>query len=166
MALTYPKKYEKDINPETWDISIIDLENAEQQDLNGFLLHRMAHYKDSEYTDTMLWQCMKEDFVGWTKETWAPTKKDIVWDFRNFLRENGVFVPMDGGVIGDNIQEQVLNAKEEHEWTPQEIEHQLRTMKKLNSRWNPNNTPLETRSNSVVLSYPPMQPANSTTTQA
>jgi hypothetical protein len=30
MALTYPKKYEKDINPETWDISIIDLENAEQ----------------------------------------------------------------------------------------------------------------------------------------
>jgi len=164
MALTYPKKYEKDINPETWDISIIDLENAEQQDLNGFLLHRMAHYKDSEYTDTMLWQCMKEDFVGWTKETWASTKKDIVWDFRNFLRENGVFVPMDGGVIGDNIQEQVLNAKEEHEWTPQEIEHQLRTMKKLNSRWNPNNTPLETRSNSVVLSYPPMQPANSTTT--
>ena len=54
MALTYPKKYEKDINPETWDIAIIDPATVEQQDLNGFLLHRMAHYKDSEYTDTML----------------------------------------------------------------------------------------------------------------
>ena len=39
-------------------------------------------------------------------------------DFRNFLREYGVFVPIDGGTIRDNIQEQVINAKEEHEWTP------------------------------------------------
>jgi hypothetical protein len=64
---------------------------------------------------------------------------------------------MDGGVIGNNIQEQVLDTKEEHEWTPQEIEHQLRTMKKLNSQWNPNNTPLETRSDSVVPGRPPQQ---------
>ena len=77
---------------------------------------------------------MREDFVGWTKETWAPAKKDIVRDFRDFLRENGVFVPKDGGTIGDNIQEQVLNAEKEYEWTPQEIEHQIRSIKKLNSR--------------------------------
>ena len=61
-------------------------------------------------------------------------------DFRNFLRENGVFVPMDGGNIGNNIQEHVINAKEEHKWTPQEIEHQ----KKLSLRWNLSNVPLET----------------------
>jgi hypothetical protein len=72
----------------------------------------MAHYKDSEYNDIMLWYCMKEDFVGWIKETWAPAKKDIVWDFRNFLREYRVFVPKDGGIIGDNIQERVIDAKE------------------------------------------------------
>src|SRR6266700_1314597 len=42
MVLTYPKKYEKDINPETWNKDIIDFANAEQQDLNGFLLYRMA----------------------------------------------------------------------------------------------------------------------------
>ena len=68
MALIYLKKYEKDINPETWNTDIIDFANAEQQDLNGFLLYRMAYYKDSEYDDIMLWQCMKEDFVGWIKE--------------------------------------------------------------------------------------------------
>jgi len=102
MALTYPKKYEKDIDLKTWNRDI-DLANAKPQDLNGFLLHRMAHYKDSEYDDTALWECIREDFVRWTKEIWAPANKDIVRDFRNFLREYGVFVPMDGGVIGDNI---------------------------------------------------------------
>jgi hypothetical protein len=81
---------------------------------------------------------LKEDFANWTKEIWAPGKKDIVREFRNFLRERGVFVPMDGGVIGENIQQYVLDAEEEHAWTDQEIEHQLRTMRKLNSRWNPN----------------------------
>jgi len=54
MALTYPKKYKEDINPKTWNKAIIDLANANEQDLNGFLLHRMAHYKDSEYNDTAL----------------------------------------------------------------------------------------------------------------
>ena len=27
MALTYPKKYKKDINPKIWDIAIINPEN-------------------------------------------------------------------------------------------------------------------------------------------
>ena len=40
-----------------------------------------------------------------------------MWDFCDFLQENGVFVPKDGGVIGDNIQEQVIDVKEEYEWT-------------------------------------------------
>jgi hypothetical protein len=51
-----------------------------------------------------------------------------------------VFVPIDGGNIRDNIQEHVINAKEEHKWTLQEIEHQ----KKLSLRWNLSNAPLET----------------------
>jgi hypothetical protein len=48
---------------------------------------------------------------------------------------------MDGGVIGDNIQEHIIDAKEEHKWTPQEIEieHQIRAIKKFDSRGNPNN---------------------------
>ena len=53
MALTYLKKYKKDINLEIWDIDI-DPAKAKPQDLNGFLLHRMAHYKDSKYDNTAL----------------------------------------------------------------------------------------------------------------
>ena len=44
MALTYLKKYKKNIN----------LENINKQDLNGFLLHYIAYYKDSEYDNTAL----------------------------------------------------------------------------------------------------------------
>ena len=62
MALTYPKKYKKDINPKTWNRDI-NLTTAEQQDLNGFLLHYIAHYKDRKYKDIMLWYYIKEDFV-------------------------------------------------------------------------------------------------------
>ena len=44
-------------------------------------------------------------------------KKYIVQDFHNFLQENGVFILKDGGVIKDNIQKQIIDAKEEHKWT-------------------------------------------------
>ena len=77
----------------------------------------MAHYKDSKYNNTALWECIKEDFVRWIKEIQAPINKDIVQDFRNFLWEYRVFVLKDGGVIKDNIQEQILNAKEEYKQT-------------------------------------------------
>ena len=54
MVLTYLKKYKKHINPKTWDTAIINPENVNKQDLNGFLLYHIAHYKDSKYDDTAL----------------------------------------------------------------------------------------------------------------
>ena len=77
----------------------------------------MAHYKDSKYNNTALQECIKEDFIRQIKEIQAPINKDIIQDFYNFLQENRVFVPKDRGVIRDNIQEQVLNAKEEYKQT-------------------------------------------------
>ena len=69
MALTYPKKYKEDINLKTQKKAIINFANANKQDLNGFLLHRIAHYKDSKYNNTALQECIKEDFIKWIKET-------------------------------------------------------------------------------------------------
>ena len=54
MALIYLKKYKKHINLEIWDTAIINPENINEQDLNGFLLYRIAYYKDSEYNNTAL----------------------------------------------------------------------------------------------------------------
>ena len=54
MALTYLKKYKEDINLKIQKKAIIDFTNANKQDLNRFLLHRIAHYKDSKYNNTVL----------------------------------------------------------------------------------------------------------------
>ena len=85
MALTYPKQYKNNINLNIQNKAIINLVNAKQQDLNGFLLHCIAHYKDREYNDTILQYYIKEDFVEWIKETWVPINKDIVQEFYNFF---------------------------------------------------------------------------------
>ena len=65
----------------------------------------------------MLWYYIKEDFVGWIKGTQTLIKREIVQDFHNFLQENKVFVPIDRGIIGDNIQKYIINIKEEYKWT-------------------------------------------------
>ena len=83
----------------------------------------MAYYKDSKYNDTALQEYIREDFIKQIKEIKIPARKDIVQDFHDFLQENGVFVPKDGGVIRDNIQEQVINVKKEYKQTLQEIEY-------------------------------------------
>ena len=54
MALTYLKKYKEDINLKIWNKAIINLANANKQDLNGFLLYHIAYYKDSKYNNTAL----------------------------------------------------------------------------------------------------------------
>ena len=54
MALTYLKKYKKHINLEIWDTAIINPENVNKQNLNGFLLYYIVHYKDSKYDNTVL----------------------------------------------------------------------------------------------------------------
>ena len=54
MALTYLKKYEKDINLKIWNKAIINFIKAKPQDLNRFLLHCIVYYKDSEYNNTAL----------------------------------------------------------------------------------------------------------------
>ena len=102
MASTYLKKYKKDINLKIQDTDI-NFINTKQQDLNGFLVYYIIHYTDSEYNNIILQYCIKEDFVGWIKETQASIKKDIIQDFRNFLQENRVFIPINRGNIKDNI---------------------------------------------------------------
>ena len=68
MALTYPKKYEKDINLKIQDTDINPI-NTKQQDLNGFLIYYMVYYTDSKYKDLILQYCIKEDFIKQIKET-------------------------------------------------------------------------------------------------
>jgi len=150
MATTTPNNWRDSLPPgvdayaklinKNWDkfTSTFNTITYTAKQVNSFLLHHILFYQSRYYADIQLWEYFREDFIGWTVNTWALSNINIIRDFRDFLRENRVFIPIDGGIIGDNIQEQVLNAKEEHEWTLQEIKHQIRTIKKFNSQWNPN----------------------------
>ena len=64
MALTYLKKYKKYINLKIQNTAIINPENINKQDLNGFLLYYIVYYKDSKYNNTALQKYIKEDFIG------------------------------------------------------------------------------------------------------
>ena len=77
MALTYPKKYKKDINLEIQDTDINPI-NTKQQDLNGFLVYYIVHYTDKKYKDLMLQYCIKEDFIRQIKEIQAFINKNII----------------------------------------------------------------------------------------
>ena len=77
MALTYPKKYKKDINLEIQDTDINPI-NTKQQDLNGFLVYCIVYYTDSKYKDLILQYYIKEDFIKQIKEIQAFMKKDII----------------------------------------------------------------------------------------
>ena len=68
MALTYLKKYKKDINLEIQDTDI-DPINTKQQDLNRFLVYHIVYYTDSKYKDLMLQCYIKEDFIKQIKKT-------------------------------------------------------------------------------------------------
>ena len=62
IALTYLKKYKKDINLEIQNTDI-DPINTKQQDLNGFLVYYIVYYIDSKYKDLILQCYIKEDFI-------------------------------------------------------------------------------------------------------
>ena len=140
MPLTYPSKFEGAIDPATWNRARVDPRNPIEKDLNGFLAYRMAYYESSEFRDTQLWLYFREDFEDWTKDKWALGDRDIIRELRDFLRRNGVFVPTDGRSIAANIQK-VLDDDNEHQWTPQEVQHQIKVYRRLDSRWNPADSP-------------------------
>ena len=77
MALTYLKKYKKDINLKIQDIDINSI-NTKQQDLNKFLVYYIVYYTDSKYNNIILQYYIKEDFIKQIKEIQAFMKKDIV----------------------------------------------------------------------------------------
>src|ERR1019366_4391051 len=84
---------------EDWDYPRIDLADASTERINGYLLWIIISYRKGAYTDIKLWECFKEDFEGWTIDTWRQANTTIVREFRDFLRRNGLYVPKNGASI-------------------------------------------------------------------
>ena len=73
---TYVKLIDED-----WDEFIINITTCTAKQVNGFLLHRIIFYRSRHYADVQLWEYFREDFAGWTANTWALGNVNIVWDF-------------------------------------------------------------------------------------
>ena len=95
---TYAKLIDKD-----WDEFTIDTTTCTAKQVNGFLLHCIVFYRNRHWADSQLWEYFREDFVGWTADTWALGNASIIRDFRDFLRRNGVYVTENGNSIASNI---------------------------------------------------------------
>ena len=66
---------------EDWDEFTIDITTCTVKQVNGFLLYYIVFYRNRCYADSQLWEYFREDFVGWTADTWALGNANIVWDF-------------------------------------------------------------------------------------
>ena len=66
--------------------------------------------------------------MGWTADTQALGNASIIWDFRDFLRRNGVYVAKNSNPITSNIQA-VIVSTEEPVWMEAEITRQLRKLR-------------------------------------
>jgi len=88
---------------ENWDEFTFDITTCTIKQVNSFLLHHIIFYRNRHWADLQLWEYFREDFVGWTADTWALGNVNIVWDFRDFLYRNGVYIVENGNPIASNI---------------------------------------------------------------
>ena len=72
--------YAKLINKD-WDEFTINITTCTAKQVNGFLLYCIIFYRNRYYADLQLWEYFREDFAGWTADTWALGNANIVWDF-------------------------------------------------------------------------------------
>lgn len=121
-------------------INVEDPADLTKKKITGYLLYRRKIYIEDDLTDENLWECFKGDFEGWTVDIFNLSDADEIRRLRDYLREHGVYVRKAlGSKIAPSL-EAVLNDDDFHEWTPEEVQHQVTRNKNFFSRFHPNNT--------------------------
>jgi hypothetical protein len=108
----------------TGTTSILTWTTATTIQVNGYLLHRIVLYQYEQLIDSKLWEYFKEDFEGWTIDTWNKGNREIIRHFRDFLCRNGVNVARNRALIANNIQS-IIDNPDEPIWTREEIQRQM-----------------------------------------
>ena len=109
---------------ENWDDFNFDVDHCDTTRVNGYLLHRIVLYQYEQLIDSKLWEYFKEDFEGWTIDTWNKGNREIIRHFRDFLCRNGVNVARNRALIANNIQS-IIDNPDELIWTREEIQRQM-----------------------------------------
>ncbi|TQS37450.1 hypothetical protein Golomagni_02077 [Golovinomyces magnicellulatus] len=113
-----------DIDEKKFGSSVVDLENTTKGELASTIITYITYYVDQDlYDEDLFWE-FKQDFIGWKKhhfDTAGILKKDL----KRILLERGIFVPSKG--YTDSLAlEMVINEKEIHVWTTDEIKTALK----------------------------------------
>jgi hypothetical protein len=138
-----PEEQRDLVDESTWNKTDLDFtlpENLTEKRVNGYILNRTKLYTLKNRIDTGLFEYFQDDFGGWTEKMFAVASRDVRRDFRDFLREHGVYLPKDTTKISVNL-ENLVKAEQPPHWTDEEIARQLDmdTTRIWVSRFNPNN---------------------------
>ena len=110
---------------ENWgmQIEITDKSQLTEPILNGYISYSLEAYKSRQYKDFDLWEVFVDDFKGWTKDIFDKDSKYAIRD----VRDHGVYVNKKPMAPISNELVKVVAEEKPHEWTPQEIQEQLKS---------------------------------------
>ncbi|KAI0994048.1 hypothetical protein K3495_g14135, partial [Podosphaera aphanis] len=88
--------------------------------LHTFIAQRIAWYIENNFIAGLLWDSYREDFENWNAEMMKKCNPDVIKLLRNFLVMNGVYIARDSRKNVIKLID-ILEEKEDHEWTKEEI---------------------------------------------
>lgn len=123
----YYRQYK--VDPNHWAITTDLTKELACQIANDFILWKIDTYIDSEYRNEELWDAVKEDFENWTIKIFKIAEKGVLGIFRDFLRENGVWVEIRRDFRVEKTLQQLLREEISHDWTQDEISYERSRIK-------------------------------------
>ncbi len=123
MPLPIPDHAKNFVDEKIWGKRINPTEEANTSQVNTQILYLQTGYKIYDECDYILFDAITEDFRGWTEEIFNLATTDVNRRFRDFLRINGVYVPMTGGAIAARLAETV-NLEEMPNWPDEDLAKQ------------------------------------------
>ncbi|TQS34492.1 hypothetical protein Golomagni_05121, partial [Golovinomyces magnicellulatus] len=83
----------------------IDIQNASEDDISGYIRFKTELYKREEWFDEDLWETFIYDFEQFNIKNWKMAEKGILQSLRKTLRSAGVNVKKDEVVVWDALTE-------------------------------------------------------------
>ncbi len=88
---------------------------------NEYIILLIKKWKSLNLQNTNLWGTFRDDFEGWTEQSFKTATNDVLRSLRNFLRKHGVWIPrQERKTIAKSLQE-VLEKDTETAWTEEKI---------------------------------------------
>jgi hypothetical protein len=111
----------------------IDIEVAGIEEIDDFIAFKVTEYIHYDFQDDELWELYKEDFKDFTIAIFKDCNQPGIRKLRAMLRMYGVWVRKDRRKTVAESLYNTLQEDEPTEWTAQEIEEHLQTVREFKS---------------------------------